>query len=142
MSTPCEQKQSIENISKTLDRMERSQEKLVELLEKVSNQDARINHLEEHAERAYTEVNELFTRMREAEMNVASSGPSVRQQFHDTVDLVNEKLDKLMRVFEVTTSRPAVMVYGAIIVMIVAGTFLDFMYHFDMLKAMYHFIKG
>jgi hypothetical protein len=142
MTTPCEQKTAIDHISHTLERMEKTQDKLVALLEKVAAQDSRLDHLEEHAERNYGEMNEIFNRLREAEMTLASSGPTVRQQFQDTIDGVNRKLDRLHRFFIMSTSKPAMFIYGGVIIMIASGTLLDFVYHLDTMKAIYHFIRG
>ena len=142
----CAQEDSIEAISKTLDRMEKSQETIVDLLKIVSNQTPRIENLEVHSERAYGEMNLLTTRMRDLELTVSASGPTVRQQFHDTIDLMNKKLDKLNRFFVLTTSKPALMTYsivfGSFFVLVLAGSALDVMYHFETLKLWYHIWRG
>lgn len=138
---PCEQEQAILNISKTLDRMEEGQKSIVDLLKIVSNQTPRIEHLEEHSERTYKEMDEVFTRLREVEMVVAASGPSVREQFHDTIDIINKKLDKLNRFFSLITSKPAYTAYTLILSLVAAGTILDAVYHFQTLKAVYLFLK-
>ena len=149
MAHPCEQAEDIaelrvatQNVAITLARMERGQEKVVELLTQVANQDVRINHLETFSERTYTEINELFTRMREAEMNIAASGPTVRQQFHEAMDVVNAKLDTLERYVKIMSSKPALFVMALITFCIAAGTILDIIYHYEAFKAIYHFIRG
>ena len=127
---------------KTLDRMEKGQERVVQLLETVASQDIRLNTLETHSERNYGEMEQLFNRVREAEMNIAASGPTVRQQFHDAMDetgakigRLDSKLDKLNRFFYLTTSKPAVTLYAAVIAMIAIGTICDLAYHFKFMQA-------
>jgi DNA repair exonuclease SbcCD ATPase subunit len=149
MTTPCTQENSIAHITKTLDRMEKSQEDIVDLLKIVSNQTPRLEHLEEHSERTYTELNEVFTRLREIEMTVAQSGPTVRQQFHEAIDsvgvkidLINKGLDKINTLIRVSTSKWALYAYGVLLLCILTGTALDFTFHRDTFLTVYHFIKG
>lgn len=149
MPIPCEQFDNITNIVKTLDRMEKGQERVVSLLEKVASQDVRLDSLETHSERNYAEMEQLFNRMREAEMNIAASGPTVRQQFHDAMDItglkigkLDTKLDKLNRFFYITTGRPALMVYISVITMILVGTACDLLYHFETIKMFYQALHG
>ena len=142
MSAPCEQKSAIDQISHTLMRMEQTQDKLVALLEKVAAQDARLDHLEEHGERTYQEMDQLFNRVRDTEMVIASTGPNFRQTFETTMKQFGEQVDDLIRFIEILKSRPAIFVYTLILFMIASGTFLDFMYHFDMLKQIIQFVRG
>lgn len=136
---PCEQ---AEDVAITLARMERGQEKVVELLTQVANQDVRISHLERFSERTYTEINELFTRMREAEMNIAASGPTVRQQFHDAIDTVNSKLDTLNRYVQVISSKPVLIVLTVILLAIAVGTYIDFSDHNALMQIAIRFLRG
>jgi hypothetical protein len=129
--------------------MEDSQKDIVDLLKIVSNQTPRIENLETQAERMYKEVGVLYDRVRDVEMTVAESGPTVRQQFHEAIDAVGAKidfltgkLDKVNSFIKTLTCRYALYAYGAVLVMITTGTLLDFMYHLDMLKSIYHFFKG
>jgi hypothetical protein len=85
---------------------------------------------------------ELFNRLREAEMNIASSGPTVRQQFHDSIDRITKKLDRLNRFFEISTSRPVLIVLSVILGMVVVGSVLDVMYRSETLIKIYHVVKG
>lgn len=138
----CAQEGTLAAITKTLDRMERGQEKVVTLLEKVANQDAKIEGLQDGAEKTYKDVNELFTRVRVLEVTSATSGPEIKQHFHDTIDMLNDKLDKLNRFFSMATSKPAVVMGCVIIGMIAIGTFCDLAYHFESVKAIIEFIRG
>lgn len=142
MTTPCTQEGSIYNISKTLDRMEKGQESIVKLLEKVSNQDVRLDHLEDYVERNYTEIDAILERVRKAEMDIISSGPTVRQQFHDAMEMVSVKLEKINQFFAIATSKPALCIYGAVGAMIVLGTFLDLTCHLSTVSAVIKFFKG
>jgi hypothetical protein len=139
---PCEQAANISNIHSTLARMEKSQEDIVDLLRIVSNQSPRIAALETQGERNYTEMTAMYDRMRDAEMNIASSGPTVRQEFRDSIERMDKKLDKLLQFYKATTSKPALYAYGFVVAMIVVGTICDLMYHFTAMKEIYHFVRG
>lgn len=138
---PCEQQDKIDNISATLIRMEKGQDRVIDLLEKVSNQEARLDHLEEHAERTYKDLNEIFNRLREAEMNIASSGPTVRQQFNEAIELLTRKVTKLNNYIAMIQSKPSIVCLSIILVMILCGTLLDFVNHFETLKKIWEFFK-
>ena len=146
---PCEQEQNIAHISKTLDRMERSQERVVELLERVATQDARINSLEEHSEYCRRSADIIFERLRDLELNQASSGPAHREHVRECLDSLEtsiesftKKLDKINRFFYLTTHRWALTIYGVILAAIVAGTVMDFIYHMEFIKKIYYLIRG
>ena len=156
MPSPCEQQPNIENIHKTLERMEQSHEterierresehRLMTILEKLADQGARIDHLEEHSERTYTDVEEMYKRIRDVEMNDASSGPSreritdALEKIEHTLDLVTKRLDKLFMFFKWTTHKYAIASYLVLIVMVAAGSLMDLMYHkptFDVIVKM------
>ena len=144
----CTKSDKIDNIAHTLERMEESQKDIVTLLQKVASQDTRLDHLEEHAENAYKDMNELFNRVRDVELNQAANGPAVRERLDGTItgivqklDLINNRLDKLLTFHKIATSKIALYLYAAIVIMIASGTFLDFMYHKDTLTAIIKFFK-
>lgn len=146
---PCEQEQNIVHISKTLDRMERSQERVVELLEKVAAQDERINTLEDHCEIRRKNEDIIFERIRLLELQQASARPvneeSVRVAFDkldDTIDSLEEKLNGLNRFFKVTTHKWALVFYGSTFAAIIAGTIMDIIYHMEFIKKVYDLIRG
>lgn len=138
----CAQEGTLSAITKTLDRMEKGQEKVVELLEKVANQEGKIVNLQGEASRAFKSVNELFARVRTVELAQAATVPEIKQHVHDTIDSLDARLVKLDQFFKLTTSRPAVMCYTAIVAMIALGTFCDVMYHFETIKAFLSFVRG
>ena len=142
MSTPCEQEGTLATIIKTLDRMERGQEKVVELLEKVANQEGKIANLQLESSRSFKSVNELFSRVRVLEVGAAASIPEMKQHIHDTLDEVNSQLEKLSKFFTMLTSKPAIVVCSAIVSMIMLGTFCDVLYHFETIKAFLLFVRG
>lgn len=156
MSNPCEQEPVIQNISKTLERMEKTQDRLVELLEKVAKQDARLDHLEEHAERNYNELDGLYTRMREVELNQAAYGPAARDKFYELVtemntkiedvntriELFNSKLSTVTRFYRFTTQKYALYVYGVILGMIGIDFLSNVVNHGEWLKSVWKFLRG
>lgn len=151
----CTQETTISHISKTLDRMERSQEKLIELLETVSNQDARIEHLEEHTKKCVEHADILFERVRDLELNQATA-PQFRQSTIDSIIKVSTEInkledsftkfgkviDKLNRFFYVSTHKYALVVYGVVLAMILFGFSMDILYHLEKIKAVIAFIRG
>ena len=155
MSVPCTQETTISHISKTLDRMERSQERLIELLEKVATQDARIDTLEEYKDKCNDNADILFERVRDLELNQATA-PQFRQSTLDSIinvtnkvtELSNKlepmigKIDKLNRFFYITTHRYALWVYGIFFTLVIVGSLMDVVYHSETLKAIWFFWKG
>jgi seryl-tRNA synthetase len=139
--THCVQETAINHISRTLDRMEKNNEKIVQLLETVAAQTARLEHLEEYSERASTEINTLFDRVRDIELNAAATGPAVRENFTTAINALSRKIDKLNTFFRYTTHKYALIAYGVVFLLIVSGTIIDFMYHYDAVKAIFSFIK-
>ena len=155
MSMPCTQESTISHISKTLDRMERSQESIIELLRQVASQEARLSSLEEHKDRCNENADILFERVRDLELNQATA-PQFRQatvdsivKITDKVDELSEKLepvskkiDKLNRFFYVTTHKYALWAYGLLFALVVLGSIMDVVYHSPTLKAIWFFYKG
>lgn len=111
---------SLVNIYKTLERLERGQEKVVELLEKVASQDARIEHLEKQDEKSWEQFDELFTRMRQIEAAWI----------------------KVSQFMALVTSRAALLVFFGLLGLVGTGTALDLMCHFDTVKAIIQFVRG
>lgn len=129
-------KEAILVLSDSSKKMEKGQDTIVELLKIVSNQTPRIEHLEEEKERNYKEMQILFDRIREAEMVLAASGPTVRQQFHEAIEEVtnmiqetSNSLAKLQTIFYYTTHKYAIAAYVVLLGMVIFGTVLDCYYH-------------
>lgn len=155
MSVPCTQESTISHISKTLDRMERSQESIIELLRQVASQEARLSSLEEHKDRCNENADILFERVRDLELNQATA-TQFRQatvdsiiKITDKVDELSEKLepvskkiDKLNRFFYVTTHKYALWAYSLLFALVVLGAVMDVVYHSATLKAIWSFYKG
>lgn len=155
MSIPCTQETTISHMSKTLDRMERTQDRVIELLEAVSNQDARIGSLEEHTKKCSEHADILFERVRDLELNQATA-PLFRDNMitsiktiDESIDSINDKidplvkrLDKLNRFFYVTTHKYALIVLGVFAGIVLFGFFMDVLYHLDKIKAVIGFIRG
>jgi len=134
MSIPCTQETTISHMSKTLDRMERTQDRVIELLEAVSNQDARIGNLEEHTKKCSEHADILFERVRDLELNQATA-PLFRENIvtsintidnsiesiNDKIDPLVRRLDKLNRFFYVTTHKYALIVMGVLMSIVLLG---------------------
>lgn len=140
MSTPCEQESTIKAISQALIRMERAQEYVITLLQDVANQKARIESLEEHKDTCLRNADELFARLRKIELTCAAQVPP--HSITPKIDSLSKKLDKLNRFFQITTHKYALIGYFVILGMIVLGTALDVMYHWDKISSIWHFVKG
>lgn len=129
MSIPCEQEKNIIHISETLARLERGFDKLVELLQAVSKQDARIAHLETEASKAYTDLNELFGRVRTLEIRDAAADPARKLELHTSIEDLNQKLDKLLMYFNIVTHKYMLIAYVVVLVLILVGAVIDVTYH-------------
>lgn len=144
----CAQEANIVNISRTLERMERGQERVVELLEKVANQDARIDHLEDTAEIVYRDVNSIFDRVRDLELVQASNGPETRLKLNEVMEEVsrkmediNNRIEKILRFYRVVTGKNAKYFYTVILGLVLTGFVSDIANHYDWMKETYKLIK-
>lgn len=133
---------------KTLDRMEKGQEKVVVLLEKVANQDARIGNLETNSEKNYKSLNELFTRVREIEVLQATDTPEIRarkegamEELSRKLESLNHRLEKVLHSYKFVTSKYFQWTCIALIAMTVVGFGFDLYSHIDSIKAIWHFWK-
>lgn len=160
MSTPCEQEPIIKNIHKTLERMDNalegdrkerraSEHRLMDVLEKLANQGARIDNLEESVEDNHKDINILYERLRDVELVEAANGPATRQRLDNTLetltgklDDVGKRLDKLLGFYRLTTGKYAMWLYGAVGGMIILGFISDLYNHYDWMKSVYHFWRG
>ena len=153
MPIPCEQNSNIVNMVKTLDRMERGMEKITTVLEKVASQEARLDSAESDNIKLYAAQNDIWQRIHIIEGKLASAIPELKIETHialdeakdainQTLDEINTKINSILTFFQITTSRPAKVVYGIIVSMIVVGTGLDLMYHVDTIKALYYLVRG
>lgn len=149
MTAPCEQKDNIGNIAKTLERMEDGQKAIVRLLEKSANQDARIDHLEEDSEDHHNNIESVLERMRALELKDAANGPEaqlklqvVMEEFSRKIDDINLRIEKILRFYKITTGRYAIYVYSGIAGMILLGFASDIRFHGEWIKAIWKFWKG
>lgn len=114
----CTKADKIDNIAHTLERMEESQKSIVELLQKVANQDARLDHLEEHAENSYRDINEVFGRTR-------------------LLEIQNGKIDTLITI---ASNKYFVTVTIGLVIMTAIGSVLDIIFHYDTFKKFLPFL--
>jgi len=154
----CGQIGNIHNISETLnhmmqmqidDRKERreSEARMIATLEKVADQGARIDHIEDTQERSINDMEKFYERVRDLELNQAANGSNFRERVDESFRKVNEsflsielKLKKLNTILAVTTSKYVLVGIGFLILMIVGGFALDVIYHYDTIKKAFSFI--
>lgn len=159
MTTPCAQEATINNIGKTLERMmdmqveergerRESEARLIAALEKVADQGARIEHLENRAGEHYVDMDSLFSRVRDVELTLSSNSPAVRQGLHDNIEQVKKtqemflkKLDRISQFVVLLTHRRMMWIYGGVVFMVVSGTILDVVYHLEAFKTVGAIIK-
>lgn len=120
MTTPCEQAATIGNINHTLDRMERTQDRLVAALERVADQGARIDNLESDADRNFRDLETLYSRIRD-------------------VELVQVSRNKLV---EIATSKYIIAGIIAMAIMTLTGTICDLLYHQGTTNAIINVLRG
>lgn len=150
----CMQEDNIANINDTLkqmmklqaeERLERreSEKRLIAALEKVADQGARIDHLETHTERNVNDMENLFNRVRDVELTLASNSPATRKAQEDAIykltrqmTTFTESLEKVHTFIKSITSKRAKYCYAALIIMIAVGTIMDVLYHMETLKKM------
>lgn len=144
----CTKSDKIDSIAESVKRMERGQEQLIELLQKVASQDARLDHLEDHAEKTVNDVNEVFGRVRDLELNQAAYGPEARLQFNNLfdevshkMDDVNQRIEKVQAFIRMLTSKPAYYTYGVILFLVTMGAFSDYEFHREWFKNIVAFFK-
>ena len=135
MPEDCQQKENIIRIDRTLERV-------VAALEKVADQGARITHLEENVEHYFRDMENLYGRVRDTELTLAANSPAIRENQATQIEILSKKLDKVLNIVRIVTSKPFMYGFTAIILMIVSGTVLDVMYHFETLKKIWGVFHG
>jgi uncharacterized coiled-coil protein SlyX len=151
--TECTQETTIAEIAlgmkfvgETLADMKHTQDRLVSLLEKVATQDARLDHLEDHQEKMFQDVQNLYGRMRDAELVIAAGGLSkLRESVDDLSEKVTSaltKIGKLNTFLKWTTHRYAMVFYAVILAMIFISFLNTASDHWDMFKSVWFFWKG
>lgn len=134
MSDPCTQEVNIVHIHQALDRMERTQERLVVALEKVAEQSARIDHLEEANEHRHDELDEVFSRLRDVELNQAAHGSNFRERVDSSLTSLELKMKRLNTILSVLSNKYVLTAICTLFATTVVGAVLDFLYHYESLK--------
>ena len=142
MTIPCSQEGALLNLSQAVVRMEAGQERQLVLLEKVADQGARVEHLEERVSDLHTDLNSVYSRVREVELTLKSSSPSIGESLNKSLESLSTKLDRITRFIGVITSKYALWVYGSLIFLIMSGTVLDVVYHFNTIGTIYKALKA
>lgn len=157
----CPQAPSIQQIGRLVEEMKRDmsaanerQEKrdtmLIEALQGIANQDARIVAQQDEIKHVGRDVENLFERVRGIEESIGKDGSTIDLKVQTKVDSagaelgkqlysIAEKLDKKLEeglaptiwFFQMLSSKPFVAASVALVVMVVVGSILDLCYHFE-----------
>lgn len=152
MTTPCEQADNINNINQTLrqlvemqveERAERreSENRLITALEKVADQGARVDHLEDSQVRYFTDMENLFGRVRDVELNQASNGSNFRERVDTELKSLELKMKRLNTLLAVLSNKWVLAALASLAGMTIVGAALDFLFHYDMLKKILGVVK-
>lgn len=137
---------NMQHVGDTLMGMKQTQERLVLLLETVATQDARLDHLEDHQEKTFQDVQNLYGRMRDVELVVAAGGLSkLRESVDDLSEKVTATLARISRVntfLKWVTHKYAIIVYLVLIGMITMSFLSDIIYHKEFVQGVWKFWKG
>jgi len=117
---PCEQTATITAIHDTLKRVDRTQERLVEALERVADQGARIENLEDVKDMHHHDIDILYNRLRESDL----------------------KLDRIIHVLDMLSSKYVIGFITGLVGMTILGFILDIIYHADTIKLFIKFMNG
>lgn len=160
MSTPCDQQYNFVNINNTLIRMEQAQDedrrerresekRLMNILEKLADQGARVGNLEEHAELYYRELNEVATRVRDVELNQAAHGPTALARFSGILDEItrqqdsmSKRVEKLVTSYKLATGKYALWAYGVLVSLTLFGFVSDLTNHWVWVKSILKIWNG
>lgn len=156
MTQPCTEYAKMESITRSLDRMERGFDRVVDLLQKVADQGARIGSLEDRHAVQYNDTNEIYKRMREVEINLATSGPAVLVRFESSIEELSKqvesldnrfenqgkKFEKILTFHKLATSKPALWGYGLVSGIVLLGFVIDWVNHKDWILATIAFWKN
>lgn len=115
----CGQSETIGIIVDQLDRMERGQERLVELLGQVANQEARIQALVDRSAKTERDVNGVYVRLRDVEIET----------------------DRNNRLKDIAICKPMIAVYTVVGMMILAGAAMDIIFHSEKLQSVIAFLR-
>ena len=148
MSVPCTQEKTIETIHDTLERMEKTQEKLVDLLTTVAVQNKQLDHMEARQEEHDSILHELGNRMRDQEL-LSASDPSSRlrwdtqlKEMHDKLDEISPCIDKIINFQKLLSSREAKWVYVFILFLLGFNTWATLVNHVDFVKSLWSLYAG
>lgn len=141
MTMPCNQEGALHNLSQAVVRMEAGQERQLVLLEKVADQGARVEHLEERVSDLRTDIHAVYGQVRDIELTLKSSNPEIGPTLNNSFEVLSKKIDRLSRFVSLISNKYAVWTYMALMAMTVAGTVLDVVSRFEAIKALYLFFK-
>lgn len=147
-SYPCAQEKTIDSIHDTLERMEKTQEKLVDLLTTVAVQNKQLDHIESRQEEHDNILHELGNRMRDQEL-LSASDPGSRlrwdtqiKDMHDKIDEISPCINKILNFHKILFSREAKFIYFFFGFLILFNTWSTLVNHVDFVKNLWELYKG
>jgi archaellum component FlaC len=138
----CSQRDKIDYIADTIGEMKVFQGRIVDLLEKVSSQEARLEHLEDHSDKTLQDMNEMFSRIRDVELNQAANGSNFRERVDTALVSLDKKIKRVDMIITVLSNKYVIAFMGTMAVMTVVGAFMDFVYHYDAMKKFLDLVRG
>jgi ABC-type Fe3+/spermidine/putrescine transport system ATPase subunit len=138
----CSQRDKIDYIADTIGEMKIFQGRIVDLLEKVSSQEARLEHLEDHSDKTLQDMNELFGRVRDVELNQAANGSNFRDRVDTALMQLDSKMKRVDLIITVLGNKYVILSLGAVAIMTVVGAVMDFVYHYDAMKRLLDLVRG
>lgn len=146
---PCEQADNINNINHSLGRIEDALLEQTALIRSVADQNARIGSLERHEEAYQGIFTEIYNRLRVVELFKQEQPNIVKLEIADSLkplknkdDMLERRIDRALTFIGHITSKPALIVFGILLALVILGTICDFVYHRTLLGEVYHFVRG
>lgn len=147
-SYPCAQEKTIDSIHDTLERMEKTQEKLVDLLTTVAVQNKQLDHMEARQEEHDSILHDLGKRMRDQEL-ISASDPGSRlrwdaqiKEMHDKLDGITPCLDKIINFQRFLSSREAKWFYVFLLSLLAFNTYSTLVNHVEFVKRLWSLYAG
>lgn len=142
--TPCTQEQNITLIKSSLERMENGFSRIVDLLQTVAAQSARLDALERESNKCDSYQNTLFDRVRKTELTLAELDPERIENLRDTmeetnrrIDRINARLEKFNEFTKRLCAKPALTVYAIVLGMLGLNTLSMLLHHTEWVKQLW-----
>lgn len=133
---------AVGQVQSAVDRMEARDVKLMEALEKVADQNARIDAQQNDIQHLHRDHENLFDRVRGIEAAIGEKGATMKLEIEHVVDKTfEEKCQKLLTIATVLTSRPGLAVIGGLLTLVVMNAVMSVMFHFEGVAQFFRIVK-